>query len=204
MCWWKEAQTAFLCAAPSLHGAHRAAAGGHRSALPTVPALPEAAQRQIPSASISLGISRGGGKAPAHRPSPLVDGKPEVVARDDSCRGLKPFRLLSPSPLMTADLRWVDSYFRGLSEGSKVSRDESGLTEASSVTTAGEVSVTGMLRCLAGADLQERLDSWASRQAALSSGSRGLSAATSCSVPASPPQIRHLSVTVRFLPPEAN
>lgn len=37
------------------------------------------------------------------------------------------------SPLMTADPWWADSYFRGPSEGSKVSRDESGLAEGLSV-----------------------------------------------------------------------
>lgn len=46
---------------------------------------------------------------------------------------------LSP-PLMTADLKWVDSYFQGLSEGSKVSWDESGPAEGSSVTTGCEAS----------------------------------------------------------------
>lgn len=54
---------------------------------------------------------------------------------------LKRFRLPSPSPpLLTADLKWVVSYFGGLSEGSKVSLHESGLTEGSSVTVVCEVN----------------------------------------------------------------
>lgn len=93
---------------------------------------------------------------------------------------------------MTADPQWVDSYFRGLNAGSKVSRDESGLPEGSSVTTGCEVSPaqvgslceTGGLLDFLDAILQARADEQASPQLVLGAGSWALSGATTFLLPA--------------------
>lgn len=93
---------------------------------------------------------------------------------------------------MTADPQWVDSYFRGLNAGSKVSRDESGLPEGSSVTTGCEVSPaqvgslceTGGLVDFLDAILQARADEQAAPQLVLSAGSWALSGATTFLLPA--------------------
>lgn len=100
----------------------------------------EAAQWQIPSTSFCgyFQSSHKGPKSPAS--SSVVQGKQGAISRDDSCRGLQPFRPPSPSPLMTAGLEWVGSYFWGHGEGSEVIWDESRLAGGSAVTTAGKVS----------------------------------------------------------------
>lgn len=79
-----------------------------------------------------------GPKSPAT--SSVLQGKQGAISKDDSCGGLQPFRPPSPSPLMTAGLEWVGSYFWGHGEGSEVIQDESRLAGSSAVTTAGEVS----------------------------------------------------------------
>lgn len=100
----------------------------------------EAAQRQIPSTS-SRGYFQSSHKGPEPpATSSVVQGKQGAISRDDSCGGLQPFHPPSPSPLMTASLEWVGSYFRGHGEGSEVIRDESRLAGGSAVTTAEEVS----------------------------------------------------------------
>lgn len=100
----------------------------------------EAVQRQILSTSFRgyFQCSHKGPEPPAT--SSVVQGKQGAISRDDSCRGLQPFHPPSPSPLMTASLEWVGSYFWGHREGSEVIRDESRLAGGSAVTTAGEVS----------------------------------------------------------------
>lgn len=118
-----EAQRSFPFAAPSPRG--QQALGALRSVLRDA--------AQIPSTSILLGISRDLIKAPNHLPAPLWlmendELFPGMIQAEDS--NLPP-TLPSP-PLMTAAPWWVDSYFRGPSEGSKVSWDESGLAEGSS------------------------------------------------------------------------
>lgn len=106
---------------------------------------------------------------------------------------------------MTADPQWVDSYFRGLNAGSKVSRDESGLPEGSSVTTGCEVSPaqvgslceTGGLLDFLDAILQARADEQAAPQLVLSAGSWGLSGATTFLLPAF--SYTHLSLIQLFI-----
>lgn len=100
----------------------------------------EAAQGQIPSTSFRRHFqsSHKGPESPAT--SSVAQGKQGAISRDDSCGGLQPFRPPSPSPLMTAGLEWVGSYFWGHGEGSEVIWDESRLAGGSAVTTAGEVS----------------------------------------------------------------
>lgn len=98
----------------------------------------EAAQRQVPSTSFRgyFQSSHKGPESPAT--SSVVQRKQGAISRDDSCGGLQPFRPPSPSPLMTAGLEWVGSYFWGHGEGSEVIRDESRLAGGSAVTTAGK------------------------------------------------------------------
>lgn len=98
----------------------------------------EAAHRHSPSTSFLLQSTHQGPKSPAT--SSVLQGKQGAISRDDSCGGLQPFRPPSPSPLMTAGLEWVGSYFWGHGEGSEAIQDESRLAGGSAVTTAGEVS----------------------------------------------------------------
>lgn len=90
----------------------------------------EAAQRQIPSTSFHgyFQSSHEGPEPPAT--SSVVQGKQGAISRDDSCGGLQPFHPPSPSPLMTASLEWVGSYFWGHGEGLKLSGMNPGWQEA--------------------------------------------------------------------------
>lgn len=95
---------------------------------------------QIPSTSFPgyFQSFHQGPRSPAT--SSVVERKQGAISRDDSCGGLQPSRPPSPSPLMTAGLEWVGSYFWGHREGSEVIQDESRLAGVLAVTTAGEVS----------------------------------------------------------------